>query len=117
MFGLQSGIQLLFAFLLALVLGTLSGSAVPLFFAWMDDKPARWVQLASSGFLRFAFDEVGGYVHDTAMSQYISAMQFHFSTATITYIAGQVANSIAAHRAAANQTTLITIPITIPSNS
>jgi hypothetical protein len=56
-------------------------------------------------------------IHDTHMSQYIPPTLFHFSTGTITYIAGQTAGTIVAHRAAANQTTLITIPILIPSNA
>ena len=58
-----------------------------------------------------------GYVHDTSMSQFISPALFHFSTATITYIAGQVTGTIVAHRAAVDQTTLATIPIVLPSNS
>ena len=58
-----------------------------------------------------------GYLHDTSMSQYIPPTLFHFSTATITYIAGQVAGTVVAHRAAVDQTTLATIPIVIPSNS
>jgi hypothetical protein len=56
-------------------------------------------------------------VHDTAMSQYIPPTLFHFSTGTITEIAGQTVGTIVEHRAAANQTTLITIPILIPSNA
>jgi len=58
-----------------------------------------------------------GSVHDTHMAQFIPPNAIHFSTGTITYVAGQVAGTIVAHRAAANQTTLITIPIVIPSNS
>lgn len=58
-----------------------------------------------------------GYVHDTSMSQYIPPTLFHFSTATMTYVAGQVAGTVVAHRAAADQTTLATIPVTVPSNS
>ena len=58
-----------------------------------------------------------GYLHDTGLSQFIPPTVFHFSTGTITYTAGAVAGMIAAHRAAANQTTLITIPCMIPSNS
>ena len=58
-----------------------------------------------------------GYVHDTSMSQYIPPTLFHFSTGTITEIAGQTVGTIVEHRAAANQTTLITIPILIPSNA
>jgi hypothetical protein len=56
-------------------------------------------------------------VHDTHMSQFIPPTFFHFSTGTITYIAGQVVGTVVAHRAAANQTTLITVPVLIPSNS
>jgi hypothetical protein len=56
-------------------------------------------------------------VHDTHMAQYIPCTLFHFSTGTITEIAGQTTGTIVEHRAAANQTTLITIPIIIPSNS
>jgi hypothetical protein len=58
-----------------------------------------------------------GYVHDTSMSQYIPPTMFHFSTGTITEIAGQTVGTIVEHRAAANQTTLITVPILILSNS
>jgi hypothetical protein len=61
--------------------------------------------------------ELGGYVHDTAMSQYIPPTAFHFATATMTQIAGAVTGTIALHRAAAAQTTIITIPVMIPSNS
>src|SRR5512136_1913298 len=56
-------------------------------------------------------------IHDTAMSQFIPPTLFHFSTGTITEIAGQTTGTIVEHRAAANQTTLITIPIVNPSNS
>jgi hypothetical protein len=56
-------------------------------------------------------------VHDTHMSQFIPCQLFHFSTGTITYVAGQKAGTIVAHRAAGNQTTLITVPILIPSNA
>jgi hypothetical protein len=58
-----------------------------------------------------------GYVHDTAMSQFIPCSLFHFSTGTITDTAGVVSGTIVKHRAAANQTTLITIPVLVPSNS
>ena len=61
--------------------------------------------------------ELGGYVHDTAFSQYIPPTAWHFATGTWTMIAGQVAKTIALHKAAADQTTVISIPIMIPSNS
>ena len=61
--------------------------------------------------------QLGGYVHDTSMSKFIPPNLVHFSTATVTYIAGQVTGTIVAHRAAADQTSLITFPIILLSNS
>ena len=58
-----------------------------------------------------------GYVHDTAMSQYIPPNLAHCVTGTWTDIAGQVAGTIVRHCAAAAQTTTINVPIVIPSNS
>ncbi len=61
--------------------------------------------------------EVGGYVHDTAMSTYIAPTLWHFATGTFTQVAGQVAGTVCVHRAAANETSVVTIPIMLPSNS
>jgi hypothetical protein len=61
--------------------------------------------------------ELGGYVHDTAMSQYISPLLMHCVTGTWTDIAGQVAGTIVRHKAATAETATINIPIIIPSNS
>jgi hypothetical protein len=58
-----------------------------------------------------------GYVHDTGMSQYIPPTLFHAVTGTFTMTAGGVAGTVSLHRAAANQTSVITIPILAPSNS
>jgi hypothetical protein len=58
-----------------------------------------------------------GYVHDTSLYQYIPPTVFHPATGTFTWTAGQVAGTIALHRAAANQTSVITIPITLPSSA
>lgn len=58
-----------------------------------------------------------GYVHDTAMAQYIPPNTFHCVTGTWTDIAGQVAGTICRHKAAAAETSIVNIPITIPSNS
>lgn len=68
------------------------------------------VQYAKNGAL-------GGYVHDTAMAQYIPPNTFHCVTGTWTDIAGQVAGTICRHKAAAAETSIVNIPITIPSNS
>jgi hypothetical protein len=56
-------------------------------------------------------------IHNTHFSQYIPPTMFHPVTGTFTWTAGQVAGTIAMHRAAANETSVITIPIMVPSNS
>jgi hypothetical protein len=58
-----------------------------------------------------------GYVHDTAMSQFIPPDCCHFVTGTWTETAGAVANTIVKSRGQANAVTTITIPINIPQNS
>lgn len=56
-------------------------------------------------------------IHNTHVSQYIPPNAWHYATGTFTQVAGQVAGTICMHRAAANETSVITIPIVIPSNS
>jgi hypothetical protein len=58
-----------------------------------------------------------GYVHDTHMSQFIPPTAMHFVTGTWTSAAGAVAGTIAKHKAAGAETTVVTIPIKLPSNS
>ena len=58
-----------------------------------------------------------GYVHDTHMSQYIPPTAFHCVTGTWTYTAGNVAGTISKHKATADDTCTVTIPIILPSNS
>ena len=61
--------------------------------------------------------QLGGYVHDTAMAQFIAPTLFHIVTGTWTQAAGQVAGTIAEHKAATAETATVTIPIVIPSNA
>jgi hypothetical protein len=61
--------------------------------------------------------QLGGYVHDTNMAQYLPPNTFHCVTGTWTDIAGQVAGTICRHKAAAAETATINIPIQIPSNA
>jgi len=61
--------------------------------------------------------QLGGYVHDTAMCQFIPPTAFHIVTGTWTQAAGTVSGTICMHKAAAAETNVINIPITIPSNS
>jgi hypothetical protein len=56
-------------------------------------------------------------IHNTHFSQYIPPTLFHPVTGTFTWTAGAVAGTIAMNRAAANETSVITIPIIVPSNS
>ncbi len=58
-----------------------------------------------------------GYVHDTQVSYYIPPTLFHAVTGTFTDAAGDVAGTICMNRAAANETSVITIPIVVPSSS
>ena len=44
--------------------------------------------------------ELGGFVHDTAFSQYIPPTLFHCVTGTWTWVAGTVTDTIAKHKAA-----------------
>jgi len=61
--------------------------------------------------------ELGGYVHDTSMTQFIPPGQCHYITGTWTDVAGSVANTIVKEKTAADTTSTLTIPITIPQNS
>lgn len=61
--------------------------------------------------------EIGGYVHDTAMSQFIPPNAIHVATGTWTEVAGQVVGTIVKHKAAAAETTVVTVPVLVPSNS
>ncbi len=56
-------------------------------------------------------------MHNTHFAQFIPPTCFHPVTGTFTWTAGQVAGTIAMHRAAANETSVITIPIIVPGNS
>ncbi len=58
-----------------------------------------------------------GYVHDTHMSQFIPPTAFHCVTGTWTYTAGTVAGTISKHKATADDTYVVNIPIMIPTNS
>ena len=58
-----------------------------------------------------------GYVHDTHMSQYIPPTAMHCVTGTWTQTAGAFAGTIAKHKAANAETSVINIPIMLPSNS
>jgi hypothetical protein len=58
-----------------------------------------------------------GYVHDTAMSQYVPPTVFHRVTGTWTMAAGAVTGTICIHVAATDETSTVNIPILAPSNS
>ena len=58
-----------------------------------------------------------GYVHDVHMSQYIPPTAFHCVTGTYTWTAGAVTGTISKHKASNSETTVVNIPIILPSNS
>ncbi len=74
---------------------------------WLYGEIRRFASLA----------QVGGYVHDTAMSQYIPPTAAVCITGTWTEVAGAVAGTICKHVGAAAQTATVYIPVPIPSNS
>ena len=58
-----------------------------------------------------------GYIHDTAMSQCIPPTLFHCVTGTWAYDAGNVAGTIVKQKVAGAETTVVNVPIMLPSNS
>jgi hypothetical protein len=58
-----------------------------------------------------------GYVHDSTMSQFFPPTVAHYVTGTWTDAAGAVTGTIAKSKAAADNTAVVTIPITLPQNS
>lgn len=56
-------------------------------------------------------------IHNTHVSQFIPPKSWSFVTGTFTEVAGAVAGTTGINRAAANETSVVTIPIPIPSNS
>ena len=56
-------------------------------------------------------------INNTHAAQYIPPTKFHYVTGTWTQAAGQVSGTIAMHKAAAAETTVVTIPVEVPSNS
>ena len=58
-----------------------------------------------------------GFLHDTHMSQFIPPTAFHYVTGTWTDAAGNVTGTIVKQKAAAAETSVVNIPIPIPSNS
>lgn len=105
------------AVLAVLLLGVAVVVIPPLWNQWLHAKPARLKHLAKRGFMGFIGDQVGGYVHDTGMAQYIPPTLFHNVTGTWSHAAGQVTDTIAVRNAAADATTTCNIPIIVPSNS
>lgn len=56
-------------------------------------------------------------INNTHVSQFIPPLDFMCVTGTWTEIAGQVTGTICKHKAAAAETTVVSIPILIPGNS
>lgn len=56
-------------------------------------------------------------MNNTHFSQYIPPKLWSYVTGTFTEAAGQVAGTTCIHRAAANETSVVTIPVMVPSNS
>lgn len=100
---------------LVLVLGVLVTTIPARWNAWLAEKPARAHKLAKRGLLGFVFDEVGGYVHDTAMSQWIAPELISKSAGTWTPTFST--NKVFHRRSASDAAFNLFVPIKIPSNS
>ena len=61
--------------------------------------------------------ELGGYVHDTAMSQFVPPADILKTAGTWTDTVGGVADTYMQRRTAADATAILVIPIAIPQNS
>lgn len=77
----------------------------------------KWVQFRHWLAVRYRFPELGGYVHDTAMAIIFPPSHMHFVTGTWADAAGAVAGTIVKAKSAADQTSVINIPITLLQNS
>ena len=66
---------------------------------------------------KFRYADLGGYVHDTAMSQFLPPSHLHYVTGAWADAAGAVSGTIAKTKSAADQTSVINIPITLLQNS
>jgi hypothetical protein len=79
----------------------------------------QFVYLRTWLHVRFRIPELGGYVHDTAMSYWISPNMCSYVTGTWTDAVGAVTGTITKAKAATDETGVIYIPVSaaIPSNS
>jgi hypothetical protein len=77
----------------------------------------RWVGLRHWLNVRLRLPELGGYVHDTAMSVFIPPAVLHYVTGTWTDAAGAVSGTIVKAKAAADNTAVVNIPVCLPQNS
>jgi len=77
----------------------------------------RWIRRLPSAVCRLKSPELGGYVHDTAMSQFVPPADILKTAGTWTDTVGGVADTYMQRRTAADATAILVIPIAIPQNS
>jgi uncharacterized membrane protein YGL010W len=56
-------------------------------------------------------------IHNTKFAQYLAPTSFHYAIGVWTQVAGQVANTVVMHKSAVAETAVITIPVSVFSNS
>lgn len=64
----------------------------------------------------YRYPELGGYVHDTQVSQWFGPMDANYVTGTWADAAGQVAGTVVKQKAAADNTGVVTVPINLLQN-
>lgn len=77
------------------------------------NEAAQSARLVASHFA----SQIGGYVHNTAMSQWISPGMCSYVTGTWTDAVGAVTGTVVKEKTAADNTGVVYIPITLPQNS
>jgi hypothetical protein len=114
-----------------LTITILLGSALVLLPNWLrnpaafhpDSRMGRleraWVQLRTWLKTKFRYVDLGGYVHDTAMSQWISPNMCSYVTGAWADAVGAVTGTVVKEKTAADNTGVIYIPVSaaLPSNS
>jgi hypothetical protein len=83
------------------------------------DRAVNWLRTSPLSTINAFTGMIGGYVHNTAMSQWISPNMCSYVTGTWTDAVGAVTGTVVKEKAAADNTGVIYIPISaaIPSTS
>jgi hypothetical protein len=109
--------------LFAFAFGVIVFSILPTMWFSLGDSKRAWLKQLKSVVAGVLNDmdlgrrELGGYLHDTAMTFWIDFTLFSHNSGTWTMTVGPVANTYMTRRTAAAATSITRIPIVVPQNS